>query len=190
MEEAKRPAYLRTHRITGRKLAFLLRAEEEAQLEKAKEKRSGRTAKTLVKDGPLRITLVGLRKGAEMKEHTVEGPASFQCLRGNLRFQLGEEEVELAANSLLVLDGGVPHNVAALSGSRGGRARNARRPACDFQVASPVSAATSLSRCSNSCRCCRCSRSCAQRSLMSLAWARAPITAPLGLWMMANVSST
>jgi len=117
MEEAKRPAYLRTHRITGRRLAFLLRAEEEAQLEKAKEGKSGRTAKTLVKDGPLRITLVGLRKGAEMKEHTVEGPASFQCLRGNLRFQLGEEEVELAANSLLVLDGGVPHNVAALRDS-------------------------------------------------------------------------
>jgi quercetin dioxygenase-like cupin family protein len=41
----------------------------------------------------------------------------FQCLRGNLRFQLGEEEVELAANSLLVLDGGVPHNVTALRDS-------------------------------------------------------------------------
>jgi hypothetical protein len=69
MAEAKRPAYLRTHRIAGRKLAFLLGTEAENQLEKGKEGRSD------------------------------------------------EEEVELAANSLLVLDGGVPHNVVALRDS-------------------------------------------------------------------------
>jgi quercetin dioxygenase-like cupin family protein len=54
-----------------------------------------------------------MRGGAEMREHTVEGPASFQCLRGAVEFQLGDETLELSANSLLVLDTGVSHNVTA-----------------------------------------------------------------------------
>ena len=117
MEEATQPTYLRTHRITGEHLAFLLQEEQEAQLENVRTSRSGRTAKTLVKDGHLRLTLVAMREGAEMREHVVDGPASFQCLHGNIRVQLGDETIELSANSLLVLDAGVSHNVTALRDS-------------------------------------------------------------------------
>lgn len=113
MERKDQPTYLRTHRISADHLAFLLNEEEEALLQNALSSNTGRTAKTLVKDGRLRLTLVAMREGAEMREHTVEGPASFQCLRGNIQVQLGNETIELAANSLLVLDTGVSHNVTA-----------------------------------------------------------------------------
>jgi quercetin dioxygenase-like cupin family protein len=113
VEHKDQPTYLKTHRISGEHLAFLLHEEEEALLKNALSSNTGRTAKTLVKDGRLRLTLVAMRGGAEMREHTVEGPASFQCLRGAVQFQLGDETLELSANSLLVLDTGVSHNVTA-----------------------------------------------------------------------------
>lgn len=113
MERKDQPTYLRTHRISGDHLAFLLQEEEEPLLENALSSSTGRTAKTLVKDGRLRLTLVAMRGGAEMREHTVDGPASFQCLRGNVQFQLGDETIELSPNSLLVVDTGIPHNVTA-----------------------------------------------------------------------------
>lgn len=117
MEERDQPTYLRTHKLSGEHLAFLLQEEEEALLKNARASKSGRTAKTLVKDGHLRLTLVAMREGAEMREHTVDGPSSFQCLRGNVRFQLGDEAIELSAKSVLVLDAGVSHNVSALRDS-------------------------------------------------------------------------
>lgn len=113
MQQKDQPAYLKTHRIRGDHLAFLLQEEEETLLENARSSNTGRTAKTLVKDGRLRLTLVALRGGAEMREHVVEGPASFQCLRGDVQFQLEDETIELTANSLLVLEAGISHNVTA-----------------------------------------------------------------------------
>jgi hypothetical protein len=80
VEEQKQPQYLKTHRIPGAHLAFLLQEEEEAQLENARASKSGRTAKTLIKDGQLRLTLVAMREGAEMRKHSVDGPASVPVL--------------------------------------------------------------------------------------------------------------
>lgn len=57
--------------------------------------------------------MVAMREGTELKQHDVEGPATFQCLRGHLRFRMSDEEVELISNSLLVLDAGVSHDVVA-----------------------------------------------------------------------------
>lgn len=113
MAHEDQPTYLKTHRISGEHLAFLLHEEAEALLKNALSSNTGRTAKTLVKDGRLRLTLVAMRAGVEMREHTVDGPASFQCLGGNIQFQLGDETIELAANSVLILDAGVSHNVTA-----------------------------------------------------------------------------
>lgn len=117
MEERNQPTYLKTHKISGEHLAFLLQEEEETLLEIAKASKTGRTAKTLVKDGQLRLTLVAMREGAEMREHTVDGPSSFQCLHGNIRFQIRDEAIELSENSVLVLNTGVSHNVSALRDS-------------------------------------------------------------------------
>ena len=74
--------YMKTHKISGKQLRFRLSEELDGLLERAREARTGRTAKTLVKEGPLRITMVALRKGTPMTKHHVDGQVSIQVLRG------------------------------------------------------------------------------------------------------------
>ena len=58
MEKRKRSAVLRTRRLSGKMLRFLIDAEDETLREFAEASKTGRAAKTLVKQGPLRIILV------------------------------------------------------------------------------------------------------------------------------------
>jgi hypothetical protein len=70
MEKGKRSAVLRTRRLSGKMLRFLIDEEDETLRELAHASESGRAAKTLVKQGALRITLVAINKG------TTPAPAS------------------------------------------------------------------------------------------------------------------
>jgi quercetin dioxygenase-like cupin family protein len=105
--------YLKTHKISGKQVHFRLREEVEAQLKRAREARTGRTSKTLVKEGPLRITLVALRKGAHMTKHHVDGQVSIHVLRGGLTVWTQPGTTELSTSDVLVLGDGVPHAVGA-----------------------------------------------------------------------------
>ncbi len=109
--------YLKTHKISRKQVHFRLREELEAQLERAREARAGRTSKTLVKEGPLRITLVALRKGAQMTKHHVDGQASTHVLRGWLTIGTERGATEPSGGDVLVLNRGVEHAVSARSDS-------------------------------------------------------------------------
>ena len=58
----KKSAVLRVRRLAGKRLTFMLRAEDDTLREFAEDSKTGRAAKTLVKEGALRITLVALKK--------------------------------------------------------------------------------------------------------------------------------
>jgi quercetin dioxygenase-like cupin family protein len=105
--------YLKTHKISGKQVHFRLREEMEAQLERAREARTGRTSKTLVKEGPLRIALIALRKGAHMTKHHVDGQVSIHVLRGRLTVWTQPGTTELSGSDVLVLGDGVEHAVGA-----------------------------------------------------------------------------
>ena len=105
--------YMKTHKISGKQLRFRLSAELDALLDRAREARTGRTAKTLVKEGPLRITMVALRKGANMTKHHVDGQVSIQVLRGRLTTWTEPGAMDLAASDVLVLNDGVEYAVSA-----------------------------------------------------------------------------
>lgn len=112
--------YLRTHTISGAALSFALPAEDAALRDKAAATQSGRAAKTLVKNGSLRVTMAALRKGAVLQRHQVEGAVSVQVLRGRARVAVAgpstpthTEELELG--QLFVLQAGAPHTAEALS---------------------------------------------------------------------------
>jgi len=112
--------YLRTHKLSGRMLAFNLKAEEGALLDKARTAKSGRAAKTLLKEGALRVTVVALRKGTSIEDHKVEGPLSIQSLTGRLRIGIdgrpgGRERFDLPSRGLLTLEPGTTHDATALS---------------------------------------------------------------------------
>lgn len=106
-------SYLRTHKLRGKVLQFDLRREQDALLEKARGSGSGRAGKTLVKEGPLRMTLVGMRRGARMMKHHVDGQASVMALRGRVTLESESGSVNLAPGGVAVFDRGVEHDAIA-----------------------------------------------------------------------------
>jgi quercetin dioxygenase-like cupin family protein len=112
-QDARKPAVLRTRRLAGRALTFLLGAEDETLREFAAAAGSGRAGKTLVKQGPLRITLVALKKGATLPAHHVAGPVSIQTIRGCLRLTTESGDLDVPAGGLVALGPGVRHTVRA-----------------------------------------------------------------------------
>jgi quercetin dioxygenase-like cupin family protein len=108
-----RHTYLRTHRLAGKILEFDLGAEERKLQEQAASAKSGRAAKTLVKEGRLRITLVAMRKGAALGAHAVEGDVSLQVLRGAFAMRTKDQHFRARKGSLIALQAGVQHDAQA-----------------------------------------------------------------------------
>ena len=79
--------------------------------------KAGRTARTLVKDGRLRVTLVALGTGGALAPHRADGPITVHVLSGALRFRAGKDEWSLDAGALLSLGAGVEHAVDSASGA-------------------------------------------------------------------------
>lgn len=95
-------------------LTFLLGGESSELQERAASSNAGRAAKTLVREGPIRITLVALRKGTALQPHQVTGPVSIQSLRGCLRVTAEGGDVDVPPGGLVALDTGVAHAARAL----------------------------------------------------------------------------
>ncbi len=109
----KKSAVLRVRRLAGRRLTFLLEAEDDTLREFAEASKTGRAGKTLVKEGPLRITLVALKKGTTLPSHHVEGPISIQTIRGCLTLTTERGDVDVPAGTLIALGSGVVHTAKA-----------------------------------------------------------------------------
>ena len=114
MPQRSEHTYLRTHEISGQILTFRLAAEDARLREQAAASKAGRAAKTLVKEGPLRITQVALRRGTPLQAHQVAGAISLHVRRGRLRLTTAEGVLDLGAGELVVLDAGVAHAATAI----------------------------------------------------------------------------
>ena len=75
---------------------------------------NGRAAKTLVKEGPLRVILLAMVKGAVLRDHHVAGPLTLQVIQGSVRIATTKGSTELALLDLVALDANVVHNAEAL----------------------------------------------------------------------------
>jgi quercetin dioxygenase-like cupin family protein len=106
---------LHGRQLQGHTLTFDLNREMDALLARAHIEADGLASKTLVKQGPMRITLVTVRQGAALHAHHVEAPSSIQVLRGTMRFMSDSGEVLIAADDLLTLAPAVVHEGTALS---------------------------------------------------------------------------
>jgi quercetin dioxygenase-like cupin family protein len=78
--------------------------------------RHGRSARTLVKDGPLRLTLIAIAAGGSMPAHHSEGPVTIHLLEGDVVFDIEEREYPLVPGEVLVLAAGVRHGVRSKAG--------------------------------------------------------------------------
>lgn len=101
--------------VSGAAIRVTLADEMEVvrqQLASGKE----RAARTLIKDGSLRATLVGLRAGGSLAPHKADGPISVHVLEGALEFEAEGQRWTLPAGTLFGLDAGLTHSVAAPDG--------------------------------------------------------------------------
>ncbi|HET9440383.1 MAG TPA: cupin domain-containing protein [Longimicrobiales bacterium] len=97
-------------------LVFRL-AEEQATVSASSRRGEGPAARTLVKNGPMRVTLISLAAGGEIKEHKAEGPITVHTLSGSIQFNTPEKSHDLAAGDLLSLGAGIRHSIASEQGA-------------------------------------------------------------------------
>jgi len=92
-------------------------SDEITRLKSTREWHSGdRHAATLIKNTPLNVLLMVLKKGARLHEHRTKGPIALQVLSGSIRFTADTEHV-ISANQIVGLHPNVPHSVEALEES-------------------------------------------------------------------------
>ena len=89
---------------------------DEQMIDRELLSRHGRTARTLVKDGPLRLTLIALAPSGNMPAHQAEGPVTIHLLEGDVIFDAEEREYPLVPGELLVFAAGVRHGARSVSG--------------------------------------------------------------------------
>jgi len=77
----------------------------------------GRSARTLVKDGPLRLTIMGLAAGGALPPHSTEHPVSIHVVQGDVTFLALEKEYALTAGDVLIFAAGVEHAARSTSGT-------------------------------------------------------------------------
>ena len=77
----------------------------------------GRTARTLVKEGPVRLTIIGIAAGGDVPAHSTDGPVTMHVLEGEILFSASEREYRLKTGDVLVLAPGVEHSARSATGS-------------------------------------------------------------------------
>jgi quercetin dioxygenase-like cupin family protein len=102
--------------LSGQPLQFHLPSERERITASERQEAHGRSGRTLVKDGPLRVNLVALGPGEAMAEHHAPGPITVQVLEGTIRFTAEGADHDLRAGDLLALGAGTPHTVTSEDG--------------------------------------------------------------------------
>ena len=90
--------------------------QEESMLDHELLARSGRTARTLVKEGPMRLTMMALAPDGDLPEHSTDDPVSIHILHGSAIFRALGNEYTLATNDMLVLAPGVRHSARSAQG--------------------------------------------------------------------------
>ncbi len=103
-----------TRPLAGPNLTFHL-ADQIAELRADDSySRSGRTGRTLVKAGPLRLTLTCLAAGVEVGTHHAELPMTLQLVEGRLRYRVEGEVFEIGQGEVLFFGPGNAQDIRAL----------------------------------------------------------------------------
>ena len=90
--------------------------EDERMLDRELLARHGRTGRTLVKDGPLRLTIIGLAPGGVLPSHHTDAPVTIHLLEGSITFSAVGKEYALTAGDVLVFAAGVEHSARSETG--------------------------------------------------------------------------
>ena len=75
-----------------------------------------RIARTMIRNGSLRVLLVAVPPGGNIHEHRAEGPITIHVLEGCVVLQTDRRSWTVGAGMLLSLEPGVPHSIASGEG--------------------------------------------------------------------------
>ena len=78
--------------------------------------RHGRTARTIVKEGPLRLTVMGIAAGGVLPVHSTDSQLMIHLLEGEVTFTARGTEYRLQPGDVLVLARGVEHEARSATG--------------------------------------------------------------------------
>ena len=78
--------------------------------------RHGRTARTLVKEGPVRLTIMGIAAGGVLPTHHTDAHVTIHLLEGEVTFTARGREYPLHIGDVLVLASGVEHEARSVKG--------------------------------------------------------------------------
>jgi quercetin dioxygenase-like cupin family protein len=112
MTQSQGHTYLKSHALSADALLLDLNDQSDGVLEEARAGTS-HAARTLIKEGPLRVTIVGFREGGALKEHKAGGPTAIQVLRGELEVGVADSAQLITRGQCLVLDANVEHSLVA-----------------------------------------------------------------------------
>lgn len=90
--------------------------QDAQMIDRALLEKQGRTSRTLIKEGPLRLTMVALGAGGELAPHRAPGPATMHVLEGSVTFTALGREYPVKAGDILVMGSGVEHSGRSTSG--------------------------------------------------------------------------
>lgn len=102
--------------LSGGSLRFRLEEQIREITGTGLPERQGRSARTLVKDGPLRVTLIVLSAGDSIPEHQADGPITVAPITGEVTLHLADDSEVLRPGDLLALGPGVRHSVESSTG--------------------------------------------------------------------------
>jgi quercetin dioxygenase-like cupin family protein len=78
--------------------------------------RHGRTARTIVKEGPLRLTIMGIAAGGVLPTHSTDAHVTIHVLEGEVTFTARGREYALTVGDVLVFAPGVEHEARSAKG--------------------------------------------------------------------------
>lgn len=95
-----------------------LRMDQEAKALEAGDAlaSTGHSARTIAKQGSLRLTLIAIAAGGHVRPHRAGSPVSVQVLKGSVRMRAEGRDYHLETGDLLVFGPGIEHDVSSESG--------------------------------------------------------------------------
>lgn len=104
------------HRILDDEVLVHHLTQHERMLDPELLARHGRTARTLVKEGPLRLTIMGIAAGGMLPAHRTDAHVTVHLLEGQVRFTACGREYALRVGDVLVFAPNVEHEASSATG--------------------------------------------------------------------------
>ncbi len=90
--------------------------QDERMLDPELLARHGRTARTLVKEGPLRLTIMGIAAGGVLPTHRTDAHVTIHLLEGQVTFTARGRDYTLNVGDVLIFAPNVEHEARSATG--------------------------------------------------------------------------